>query len=222
MPDITLPLNPNEPNPNFMMYQELARKLILKALMGNDGCFWIFGETGIGKTTFLLWLKEFSSLYKLVPIFFHAGEGIEFREFEKRIEEAIKPSFFPRIFLRRKVTKKPLLLLVDEIEYIKDKEIFSYMVSKLDDPDLHLAVVFSSIEPVEMVKKTFKGRDIEEISLEMPPKEIVMEMVRKRIEASGGNEFQPFGRGVVESVIEKSKTPREVLIKLEEIEEKEG
>ena len=56
---------------------------------------------------------------------------------------------------------------------------------------------------------------IEEISLQMPKKGNLMEMVRKRIEAGGGKKFQPFGGDVVEGIINESETPREILTKLE-------
>ncbi len=216
----SISLNPNEPNPNFMMYQELARKIFMAAHIGNDECFWLMGKTGIGKTTFILWLEEFSSLYKVKTILFHAGEGLKLEEVKETVERAIKPSFFSKFFLKRKVGGKPFLLIMDEIVYIKDEEIFRYLVSKLDDPDLRMTIVFSSVKPVEIVKKSFKGRDIEEISLKMPPKEVVMEMIRKRIESTGENKFQPFGKEAVEELISHSTTPREVLIKLEKMAEK--
>ncbi|KAA0000295.1 MAG: ATP-binding protein [Thermoplasmata archaeon] len=209
-------LNPNEPNPNFMVYKEEARKIILKALGSKSECFWILGKTGIGKTTFLLWINEFAPLYKVDSIYFHGGEELKFEEFKEKVEKKLQASFFSRIFLRKKYSERPILLLIDEVEHIKDENIFKYIVSKLDETELHLSVVFASVEMVEEVKKYLKGRDIEKVYLEMPSVDVLMEMLRKRIEAGGGEDFQPFGKQLVKDIIESSSTIREVLIKLQE------
>jgi hypothetical protein len=80
-----------------------------------------------------------------------------------------------------------------------------------------MSVVLASVEVVdEIVKNYLRGRDIEKIYLEMPPVEALMEMVRKRIEAAGGEGFKPFGKQMVRDVIESSTTIREILVKLEE------
>lgn len=208
-------LSPNEPNPGFMVYKEEARRLILKALAEKSECFWILGKTGIGKTTFLLWLNEYAPIYHVVPIFFHGGEKLSLEEVKQKIEEAIRPSFFSRVFLRKKVIEKPILILIDEVEYIKDDNVFQYLIGKLDDPQLHASVVLASVDIVEdVIKNHFKGREIHKIYLEMPSPEIVMDMIRKRIEATGGEDFQPFGKQLVKDVIESSTTIRDVLIKL--------
>jgi|Deesub1362A_J573_1020465.scaffolds.fasta_scaffold01078_16 hypothetical protein len=209
-------LNPNEPNPNFMIYKEEARKVILKALGGKSFCFWVLGKTGIGKTTFLLWIKEFAPLYKVKAIYVHGGEDFKFEEFKEMFEKEIRASFFSRIFLRKKYIEIPVLLMIDDVDLMKDENIFRYVVSKLDEEKLHFSVVFASVEIVEDVKKYLKGRDIEKIYLEMPSPDILMEMIRKRIEAGGGEDFQPFGKQLVKDVIESSNTIREVLIKLQE------
>ncbi len=209
-------LNPNEPNPNFMVYKEEARKIILKALGSKSQCFWVLGKTGIGKTTFLMWINEFAPLYKVQPIYFHGGEDLKFEEFKEKIEGELKASFFSRVFSRKKYIERPALLLIDEVDYIKDENIFKYIVSKLDEPNLHLSVAFASVDIVEDVKKYLKERDIEKIYLEMPSMDIMMEMIRKRIEAGGGEDFQPFGKQLVKDIIESSSTIREVLVKLQE------
>jgi len=209
-------LNPNEPNPHFMVYKEEARKIILKSLGGKSYIFWVLGKTGIGKTTFLLWINEFASHYKVLPIYFHGGEELKFDEFKEKFEENIKASFFSRVFRRRKYVEKPILLLIDEVEYIKDENIFKYILSKLDDEEVNLSVVLASVDIVEDIKNHLKGRDIEKVYLEMPSIDVLMEMVRKRIEAGGGENFQPFGKQLVRDIIESSDTIREVLVKLKE------
>jgi hypothetical protein len=208
-------LNPNEPNPNFMVYKEQARKLFLRALAQKSECFWILGKTGIGKTTFLLWLTEYAQLYHILPLSFHGGEKLTLDEIKATVEESLCPSFFSRFFLRQAVVEKPLMILIDEVEYIKDDNVFQYLIGKLDDARLHASVVLASVELVEdVVKNHFKGREINRIYLEIPSTEVIMEMVRKRIETAGGEDFQPFGKQLVRDVIESSDTIREVLIKL--------
>lgn len=209
-------LNPNEPNPHFMVYKEEARKIILKSLGGKNYIFWVLGKTGIGKTTFLLWINEFASLYKVLPVYFHGGEELKFEDFKEKFENSIRASFFSRVFRKKKYVEKPILLLIDEVEYIKDDNIFKYILSKLDEEELNLSLVMASVDVVENIKNHLKGRDIEKVYLEMPSIEIVMEMVRKRIEAGGGENFQPFGKQLVKDIIESSDTIREVLIKLKE------
>ena len=210
-----LPLNPNEPNPNYMVYQELSRKVLVKSLMSKGQCYLILGQSGMGKSTFLLWLKEFSPLYKLTPIFFHGGKDLAIEQFKKCFEEAIKPSFISRLINKQQVTNKPILLIIDDIELITKEDIFRYILSKLDNPDLHLSIVFSSAKKTAFIKKILKEMVIEEIPLQMPKKGNLMEMVRKRIEAGGGKKFQPFGGDVVEGIVNESETPREILTKLE-------
>ncbi|HDH81996.1 MAG: AAA family ATPase [Thermoplasmata archaeon] len=210
-------LNPNEPNPGFMVHKDEARKVLLKAIAGKSECFWVLGKTGIGKTTFLLWLNEFAPVYRVKPILIHGGETLTLDEVKTKVEQAIKPSFFSRVFLRKKVIERPVLLLIDEVEYIKDERVFQYIISKLDDDRLQMSVVLASVEIVdEIIKNYLRGRDIEKIYLEMPPVEILMEMIRKRIEAAGGEGFKPFGKQMVRDIIESSSTIREVLVKLEE------
>lgn len=209
-------LSPNEPNPHFMVYKEEARKIILKSLGGKSYIFWVLGKTGIGKTTFLLWINEFAPHYKVLPVYFHGGEELKFDEFKEKFEENIKASFFSRVFRRKKYVEKPVLLLVDEVEYIKDDNVFKYILSKLDDEEVNLSVVLASVDIVEDIKIHLKGRDIEKVYLEMPSIDVVMEMVRKRIEAGGGEDFQPFGKQLVRDIIESSDTIREVLVKLKE------
>ena len=209
-------LNPNEPNPNFMIYKEEARKIILKALAGKSHVFWILGKTGIGKTTFLLWIKEFAPLYKVKAIYFHGGDDFSFEEFKETFERETKPSFFSRVFLRRKYIEIPILLMIDDVDFLKDEKVFKFVVSKLDEGQLNLSLIFASIEMPEDVKNYLRGRDIEKIYLQMPHVDTVMEMIRKRIEAGGGEDYQPFGKQLIKDVIESSSTIREVLIKLQE------
>ncbi len=209
-------LNPNEPNPNFMVYKEEARKIILKALGGKSECFWIMGKTGIGKTTFLLWIREFAPLYKVKPIYFHGGDDLKFEDFKDTLERETRASFFSRIFLRKQYIEIPVLLMIDDVDFVKDENIIKYVVSKLDEEKLHISVIFASVEMVEGVKQFLRGRDIEKIELEMPPPDSIMEMIRKRIEAGGGEDFQPFGKQLVKDIIESSNTIREILVKLQE------
>ncbi|KAA0002777.1 MAG: ATP-binding protein [Thermoplasmata archaeon] len=210
-------LNPNEPDPTFMVYKEEARRVMLKALAGKSECFWILGKTGIGKTTFLLWINKFAPLYKLKSIYFHGGEELKFEDFKNGIEKLIKASFFSRIFLKKRYTESPVLILIDEAEHVNDDRIWKYVVSKLDEPDLNFSVVLSSVEEKEEIKQYFKGREIDKIYLEKPSVDILMEMIRKRIEAGGGEGYQPFGKQLIKDIIEASDTIREILIKLEEV-----
>ena len=210
-------LNPNEPDPTFMVYKEEARRVMLKILAGKSECFWILGKTGLGKTTFLLWINKFASMYKLKSIYFHGGEELKFEDFKNEIDKITKASFFSRIFLKKKYTEAPIAVLIDEADSIKDEKIWKYVVSKLDEPDLNLSVVMASVEESEEIKQYFKGRDIEKIELEKPSTDILMEMIRKRIEAGGGEGYQPFGKQLIKDVIESSDTIREILIKLEEV-----
>lgn len=211
-----LPLNPNEPNLNFMVYKEEARKIILKTLGGKGNCFWIAGQTGIGKTTFMLWLKEFSHYYNVHPLYFHGGADLKFEEFKEILEEETRASFLSRVFLRKEYVEKPVLLMIDDIDFINDSAIIKYVISKLDNEALHLSLLFASVESMENFKQYLRGRDVEKLQLEMPPIDVVLEMIRKRIEAAGGDNFQPFGKQLVKDIIETSGTIREVLIKLKE------
>ncbi|MBC7081615.1 MAG: AAA family ATPase [Thermoplasmatales archaeon] len=207
-------LNPNEPNPNFMVYKDEARKIILKALGGKGNFFWLLGKTGIGKTTFLLWINQFAPLYKVKAIYFHGGE-INFEDFKGKIEKELKASFFSRLFSKKKYSERPLIIMIDEVEHVKDENIFKYLLSKLDE-GINISIIFSSVELINEIKEYFKERDIEKVYLEMPPLDELMEMIRKRIEAGGGEDFQPFGKQLVKDIVESSSTIREVLVKLEE------
>jgi len=210
-------LNPNEPNPAFMVYKEDARKILLKIIGSKSDCFWLLGKTGMGKTTFLLWMNKFAPIYKIKPIFFHGGDDLKFEDFKEKIEKSIRASFFSRVFFRKKYTEIPVAILIDEVEYVKDDNIWKYIISKLDESELHLSIVMASVEVIEDLKKYFKGRDIEKIQLEKPPMDIMLEMIRKRIEAGGGEDFQPFGKQLVKDIIESSDTIRDVLIRLQEV-----
>ncbi len=209
-------LSPNEPNPNFMIYKEEARRVILKALGGKSECIWVLGKTGIGKTTFLLWIKQFAPLYKVKPLYFHGGDDLKFQEFKETLERETRASFFSRIFLRKKYIEIPVIIMIDDVDFLKDDDIIKYVVSKLDEEKIHISVVFASVEMVDRIKEYLRGRDIEKIFLEMPSADAIMDMIRKRIEAGGGEDFQPFGKQLVKDIVESSSTIREVLIKLQE------
>lgn len=215
MADILLSLNPNEPNPNFMMFQEKARPILLKSLMGKGKCYWIKGKKGIGKSTFLLWLREFSSIYKIKPIYLHGGEKKEISEFKEIINKEITPTFFPRVFYRSKATNKPILLIIDDIDFFVDDEIYQFIFSLIENTDIQLSLAFSAKGAEKKILEKFKDKTIEEITLEMPSKGAIMDMISKRIEAGGGKKFQPFGMDLVEKIVDESKTPREILTKLE-------
>lgn len=221
MPKIIL--NPNEPNPRYMMYKESAIKIFIKLLTSNDDLFWITGKTGMGKSTFLLWLKKNAPKYNIKPLFFHGGGDLKFEDFKVEFEEAIKPSFFTKFFLGKKYMKKPLLVLLDEVGWVPDGEnekIFRYLVSKLDDPDLRIGVVLSSIHQYKskaFLVFYFRERYIETVPLQMPPKEIIMKMIKERIKDAGGKDFEPFEEEMIENIIKKSSSPREILIKLEKL-----
>ncbi len=210
-------LNPNEPRHEFMVYKDKARSVILKTIGGTSEIFWILGSTGIGKTTFLHWLQEFGPLYKIETIMIHGGENLTLEDMKAEVEQAIRPSFFSRLFLRKKVIERPVLLLIDEVEYIKDEKVFEYLISKLDDTDLRMSVVLASVEVVDdVVKNHLKGRDVEKMRLTMPPTDQVLDMMKRRIDAAGGEGYRPFGKQMVEDIVESSTTIRDVLIKLEE------
>ncbi|MBS3772916.1 MAG: ATP-binding protein [Candidatus Thermoplasmatota archaeon] len=210
-------LNPNEPRHEFMVYKDKARSIILKTIEGTSEVFWILGKTGIGKTTMLQWLQAFGPLYKVEPIMVHGGENLTLDEVKTEVEQAISPSFFSRVFLRKKVIERPVLLLIDEAEYITDETVFEYLISKLDAPELRLSVVLASVDVVDaIVEKHLKGRDVEKIRLNMPPADQVLDMMKRRIESAGGEGYRPFGKQMVQDIVESSTTIRDVLIKLEE------
>ncbi|MDD5778547.1 MAG: hypothetical protein PHU95_03770, partial [Candidatus Thermoplasmatota archaeon] len=58
--------------------------------------------------------------------------------------------------------------------------------------------------------------DIEKIRLTLPSADVLMDMMKRRIEAAGGEGFRPFGKQMVRDVIEASTTIRDIFIKLEE------
>ena len=150
-------------------------------------------------------------------IMVHGGENLTLDEVKALMEQAIRPSFFSRVFLRKEVIERPVLLLLDEVEYITDATVFEYLISKLDTPHLQLSVVLSSMEIVDDIVATYlKGRDVEKIRLKMPPTDTVMDMMKRRIEAAGGEGFHPFGKQMVRDVIDSSTTIRDVLIKLQD------
>ena len=132
-------LNPNEPNPGFMVHKDEARKVLLKAIAGKSECFWILGKTGIGKTTFLLWLNEFAPVYRVEPILIHGGEKLTLDEVKTKVEQTIKPSFFSRVFLRKKALEYLLILFIMlyMIIYIHHYIDGIKLASTCEEPGLH-------------------------------------------------------------------------------------
>lgn len=196
------PFNPNIPEPDFLIYKNQTMELIEK--IKENRLVWIFAPMGSGKTTILKYLLKNASKYKLRAIYWHFGYNSSLDDFKLRCKKLKKGLFRHRANV----------ILVDEANYISDKNFFRYLVGLLDNEKICPSMVFASVTPPpkDILFETFKDRHIENCSIGHVSEDEMMRMIKARLKKAGG--FFPFDENVVKNIIRESETPRMVLEKL--------
>lgn len=196
------PFNPNLPEPDFLVYKEQTAGIIEK--IRENRLLWICAPMGSGKTTILKYILKNASTHKLRAVYWHFGYNPLLDDFKTECKK-LKTFFFRR---------RTNVILIDEANYISDKNFFRYLVGMLDNEKIHPSMVFASVTPPPkgILFETFKDRHIENVSIKPVSEEEMIKMVKARVKKAGG--FFPFDENIVQDVIRESETPRVVLEKL--------
>ncbi len=196
------PFNPNIPEPDFLIYKKQTIELIEK--IKENRLLWVCAPMGSGKTTILKYLLKNASKYKLRAIYWHFGYNPSLDDFKLRCKKLKKGLFGHRANV----------ILIDEANYIADKNFFRYLVGLLDDEKFCPSIVFASVTPPPkgILFETFKDRHIENCSIQHVSEDKMIEMIKARVKKAGG--VFPFDENSVKNIVRESETPRMVLEKL--------
>lgn len=202
------PFDPNLPSPEFLVYKDQTQKLIEK--IKENRLMWINAPMGVGKTTILKYIATNSRRYGLKALYWHYGSKPSLEDF-KSASRTLFPTFWERF------RRKTRAILIDEANYIQDKEFFKYLVGLLDDERIHPSLVFAAVTgpPTAILYETFKDRALEIVTIASPSEEDAVNMVRRRIESAGGRGLEPpFDEETTRALVKESATPRILLEKL--------
>ena len=218
---IESPFNPNKPDPRFILYDDLGRKILEQASREPGRLFYVYGKTGMGKTTLAHWMAEISEIYGgLESILIHGGRydpDVVRAELRKIMKG---PSFFEWII--KKIKRKPIMkyiVIVDDVTEISDKDFFEKLVGLLELPGRHVSICFLGNKKLNEwpMREVFTNRSILTFELEKPPKDKILNMIRSRIESVGGTEYHPLTIDEILKAIEENDTIRDILLDLENL-----
>lgn len=211
------PFDPDLPDPRFLVYRELSRRLVEKLRASRT--IWLWGNMGLGKTTILRWIEGRGRALGLRVLYLHYGRDLAKLEPRERAEfllAACERAFRKDIFQRLRLASGPRnVLLIDEAGFIENRELPMALVGLLDDAKVHPSIVFASIRPLDQTQAfydSFRDRRVDVVALKPAEVGAVKEMVKKRIESVGGEYPSPFSERVIEAVCEREGLqPRMVL-----------
>jgi type II secretory pathway predicted ATPase ExeA len=186
----------------------------------------VVGEHGVGKTMLLKWLEERLRKYaKVHCVYINAAV---FREQINLLNQLITPllSYYEKIwtkphqrvvnfdyvaFLKRKLGSKSVALLIDNAHNLTDRNL--EIIKGLHEEGLKIQIIVSTTQAdFEKSRLGELGSDELNISLRRLTFEESKELIRKRIEASGGSGTEPFTEEILKSIYERAdKNPRQFL-----------
>ncbi len=214
---------------NFKIYPELMTgyedesKRLRDSIDSGSKFTLLLGETGAGKTNMLRNIQErYSSDYNVFYMSKPPVTEADLLEYMK--EEVLDPGFFSRLFnsyslynIHEAVNKRfddQFILLVDE-GHEASIEVLEWLRTALDHID-SLTVVAAGLPSFEDKLKgevnTLYSRATDIVSLESLNKDHSIDLVRKRIEESGGSSIEPFTQSALLRIYEETEGfPREIL-----------
>lgn len=205
----------------FVGYEDELKKLSYH-IQENRKFAIITGATGSGKTTLLRLLKN-SFKYKYKTLYL--SKPPEADEIVDIFVDNFQPSFFQRLFgfnvsiheisdYLDKRLSQGLLLLVDEVHEADMKALqwLRTITDQVDKIQLVLAALPTIDSQLRENLETLRSRVTTKIDLTTLNRDETKELIRKRIESSGGEGFGPFTEECIDEIYEKTGGfPREVL-----------
>ncbi len=215
------------PSADFFVFKQLADELVKYVESGSVVS--AYGIAGMGKTSLLHYLSANLPKNKYVCVFADFREIGSKNEFLTLLNRRLAAEGgllgkFKQMFrgdktLADKISSflgnRHLVLLIDEAGLLKDDGIASLLATIKDNTNS--SIVSTSINPLssyEIYKDSFReGRVAREIAFPIPLKDDLINMIRERIENSGGKGTYPFADETLEYIASLSgNIPREVLI----------
>ncbi|MGM5485158.1 MAG: ATP-binding protein [Nanobdellota archaeon] len=168
------------------LYDDIRQKISDSSVIG------IFGPFGTGKTTVLKRIiSDFGGKRRV--IYYSCNKSEEAIDFKRLIIGA--GNFLQRLF---RIKKKNLVLLMDEAEYIKNRDINNL----LNHMEHFKSVIFVGKKPVKGVKKLVEH----EYSLDDMSEEKAVELVRSRI-----GDLDIISDNMIKQIFRKDRNPRRFL-----------
>jgi type II secretory pathway predicted ATPase ExeA/DNA-binding transcriptional ArsR family regulator len=208
---------------------------ILNSLRNNDKFSLLIGPTGSGKTTLMKFIAN--KFDKDKKIFYLSKPPKDPQDWVTIFTRFIKFSFFERLFSRRKrlnlynlsewvnkkVKNKNIVLLLDE-GHEASLETLEWMRTLIDQVD-NLSVILAGLPTLEPLLKehleTLTCRIHTKVELTNLTRAETREMIKKRIEWSGGDDIKPFTPETIDFIYDKTGGfPREVLRMCNELTQK--
>ena len=205
----------------FVGYDEQV-KAALKHIENKHKIALISGKTGSGKTTFLKWIEmnyDTAKLYvtkppenaeDFIPMFTDIfGFSLLERLFKKKLTLNSLP-----IYINKKLKGNHLVFLVDET-HETNKDVLEWLrvlTDQIDNVSLIIAGMPVLEQKIKSELETLDQRITTRIALTALSKSETKELIKKRIEASGGSGILPFTDSAIEKIYEKTGGfPREIL-----------
>lgn len=208
--------------PSLFVGYEAELKKLSYHIQENRKFALISGTTGSGKTTLLKLIQtSFSGEYQVL----YLSKPPEVDEIVDIFLEEFPPSFFQRLFgvnvsihnlagyLEGKLNKR-LLLLIDELHEadVKTLQWLRTITDQVDKIQLILAGLPSLDSKLKENVETLKSRITTRLELTTLGESETKELIRGRIQDSGGKGFGPFTDECVKEIYERTGGfPREVL-----------
>lgn len=205
----------------FVGYQGELKELTYH-IQKNHKFAMVVGATGSGKTTLLKLVEDsFKDKFEVI----YLSKPPELDEIVDIFLERFKPSFFRRLFgsnvsihelsdyLNDRINERVLLLLDEAHESnVKVLQWLRTITDQTDGMQLIFAGLPSIDKKVSNNVETLKSRVTTKIRLNTLSESETLDLIRNRIEDSGGEDLGPFSRECISEIYEKTGGfPREVL-----------
>ncbi len=222
-----------QPIDNFFVCEKKMKTGLNFFLVKQQQFGKIIGERGSGKTTFLHWIYwELEAHHpEIVPCFVNAaqknvGERALVRDlmlpfiniYQKTVSRPFEDISISELaqYIKRKTKYKQFVILVDEAHNLSDKAMQIFLELKMAQIKMQI-IVTGRKEDLHKSKLVASEKDMLKFELSGLSVELATELLRRRIEAMGGDGTYPFDAQKIRVIVQQVKgNPADLLQKAKE------